>query len=78
MQKKTNFWFNPLSKILVACLEAFTAVEKFFRQLWAAEETSYIRNAAGFIVFVDMNAEFLKLRILAAVQDLKITFYLQS
>ena len=78
--KKNTFGlrFNPLTKILVACLVAFTAVEKFFRRLWAAEETSYIRNAAGFIVFLDMNAEFLKLRILEAVQDLKINFYLQK
>ena len=64
---KNYFWFNPLSKILVACLEAFTAAYRFFRRLWAAEETRYVRNAAGLVVFVDMNAEFLKLRILEAV-----------
>ena len=49
--KKSNFWLNPLSKILVACLVAFTAVNRFFRQLWTAEETSYVRNAAGLYIF---------------------------
>ena len=63
--------------MLVASLVAFTAVERFFRRLWAAEETSYIRNAAGLIVFLGMNAEFFKLHVLKAVQDLKISFYLQ-
>ena len=77
-KKNKNFWFNPLSKILVACLVAFTAVERFFRRLWAAEETSYKRNAAGLIVFLDMNADFLKLRILEAEEDLKISFYMQN
>ena len=43
-----------------------------------AEETSYIRNAAGLIVYQDKNAEFLKLRILDAVQDLKISFCMQK
>ena len=76
--QKNYFWFNPLCKILVAFLVAFTAVEKFFRRLWAAEETRYFRNAAGLIVFIDMNAEFLKLRILEAVKDLKINFYKQK
>ena len=76
--KKSNFWLNPLSKFLVACLVAFTAVNRFFRQLWTAEETSYVRNAAGLIFFLDMNAEFLKLRIPKAVQRLKISFYMQK
>ena len=77
-KKNNNFWFKPLSKILVACLVAFTVVERFFRQLWATEETSYIRNAAGLIDFLDMNAEFLKLRVPEAVQDQKINFYMQK
>ena len=76
--KNKYFWFIPFSKIPVACLVAFAAVDKFFRRLWAAEETSYVRNAAGLIVFLDMNAEFLKLRILEAVQDMKISFYTQK
>ena len=29
----TNFWFNPFSKILVACLVAITGVDKFFSWL---------------------------------------------
>ena len=49
MQKQTNnFWLTLLSEILVACLVAFTTVDRFFRRLWAAEETS-LRNAAGLI-----------------------------
>ena len=40
VQKKTNFWFTALSKILVARLAAFTAVDKFFKRLWAANKTS--------------------------------------
>ena len=56
--KKNNFCFNPLSKILAACLVTFTAVDMFFRRLWSAEETSYIRKAAGLILFLNMNAKF--------------------
>ena len=39
-----------------------------------------LRNAAGLIAlfFLDMNTEFLKLRIFRAVQDLKISFYMQK
>ena len=29
-------------------------------------------------IFLNMNAEFLKLRIIVAVQELKITFYMQK
>ena len=38
------------------------------------------RNAAGLIdlSFLDMNKELLKLCILVAVQDLKISFYMQG
>ena len=36
------------------------------------------KNAASLIAFLDMNAEFLKLHILEAVQDLKINFYMQK
>ena len=39
-QKKTNCWFPLLSKILVAHMAAFTAVDRFFKRLWAADETS--------------------------------------
>ena len=38
--KKFYFWFTLLSKILVARLVAFTAASRFFKQLWAAGETS--------------------------------------
>ena len=39
-----------------------------------------LRNAAGLIAlfFLDMKTEFLKLRIFRAVQDLKISFYMQK
>ena len=39
-----------------------------------------LRNATGLIglSFLDMNTELLKLRILVAVQDLKISFYMQK
>ena len=57
---------------------AFTAVDRFFRRLSAADETSYIRNAAGDIFFLDMKTEFFTLRIFVAVQDLKISFYMQK
>ena len=35
-----NYWFSPLSKTLVARLVAFTAVDRFFKRLWTADETS--------------------------------------
>ena len=54
------------------------SVDRFFRQLWAADETSYIRNVAGPIFFLDMNAQFLKLHIFVAVQGPKISFYMQK
>ena len=38
--KKIYFWFTPRSKRLVARLVAFTAVDRFFKRLWAADETS--------------------------------------
>ena len=60
VQKKKYILVYPLGKILVA----FTAVDGFFRRLWAADKTSYIRNAAGLIFFLNMNTEFLKLRII--------------
>ena len=39
-----------------------------------------LKNAAGLITFffLDMNTEFLKLRIFGAVHDLKISFYMQK
>ena len=39
-----------------------------------------LRNAAGLngLFFLGMNAEFLKLRIFVAVEDLKISFYIQK
>ena len=38
--QKIYFSFTPLSKILVACLVAFTAVDSFFGRSWAADEAS--------------------------------------
>ena len=38
--KKNNFWFTPVSKILVARVVALTAVDRFFKRLWAADEMS--------------------------------------
>ena len=39
-----------------------------------------LRNATGLIglLFLDTNTEFLKLRLLVAVQRLKISFYMQK
>ena len=39
-----------------------------------------LRNAAGLIglFFLDLNTEFLKLRLFGAMQDLKISFYKQK
>ena len=40
----------------------------------------YERNAAGFIglFFQDINTKFFKMRIFVAVQELKISFYMQK
>ena len=56
--------FTTLSKILVARLVAITAVDRFFKRLRGRRRND-LKNAAGLI---------LKLRIIVAVQDLKISF----
>ena len=77
--QKNYFLFTPLNKILVACLVAFTAVNRFFRRLWAVDETSNETLPALLVfLFLDINTELLKLRTLVAVQDLKIGFYMQK
>ena len=38
--KKIYFWLPSLSKILVGCLVAFTAVDRFFKRLMATDKTS--------------------------------------
>ena len=39
--QNTYFLFTPFSKILIACVVAFTAIDRFFRRLWTADKTSY-------------------------------------
>ena len=63
--KKIYFWFTSLSKILVARLVAFTAVDKIF-QATIGHRRNQLRNAVGLI---------LKLLIIVIVQDLNISFY---
>ena len=77
--QKIYFLFTPLSKILVACLVVFTAVDGFFRRLWAADETSQeTLPVLQVFLFLDMITESLELRILEAVQGLKISFCMQK
>ena len=64
---KKHFWFTSLSKIQVARLVAFTAVDRFFEWFNGCRRNE-LRNAAGLI---------LKLRKIVAVHDLKISFYMQ-
>ena len=63
MQKKKKFG-SPLSKIQVARLVTFTAVDRFFER-FNGRRRNELRNAAGLI---------LKLRKIVAVHDLKISF----
>ena len=76
--QKIYFSFTPRSKILVACLVALAAVDRFFGRMWAADETSQETLPNVLVsLFLDMNTALLKLRILVAIQDLKLNFYVQ-
>ena len=57
-EKKIYFWFTPLSKILDARLVAFTAANRFFKQLRAADETNLGALPALQVPFLDMILNF--------------------
>ena len=65
--KKKQLLVPTLSKILDACWVAFTAVDKTFQAIMSCRRDE-LRKNAGLI---------LKLCIIAAVQDLKISFHKQ-
>ena len=63
-EKKQTFDSSPpLSKILFARLVVFTASNRFFKRLWAADTTSP-ENLPYLDDFFDMNTKFFKLRII--------------
>ena len=66
--KKTYCWFPPLSKILVARLLAFTAVDRFSSDYGPQTKRAKKRRCWPYF----------KIAHNCSVQDLKISFYMQT